>query len=255
MLSATGVLVSQEAPVQIPAPSILGQKEEGAIKIPGGGWIHVKKRTVVLPAEILMNAGLIELFACAPGGKEHESIMRVNCDPRQLNLALIMCKLKDGGLPGAEVAEGTRVIIFARWLDKESNVHEIRIEDMIYNQNIKSSMPRIGWTYLGSMMEPELNHATGEPTGRSVFMADQSKSLITTYRDATTILDNPMPDAFNDDLYHANPEVIPPLGTHVKLIIRAANEEELKAIKTIETETRKKIREATAPAPKEEEKK
>jgi len=53
------------------------------------------------------------------------------------------------------------------------------------------------------------------------FRADDVKSLITTYNDWYTIIDNPMLSGQNDELYTANDKKVPAKGTEVTIIIRA----------------------------------
>jgi hypothetical protein len=57
---------------------------------------------------------------------------------------------------------------------------------------------------------------------------------MTTYRDPTTLLDNPLFDAVDDSLYMANYMVLPDMGTKVRVILRGPSESEKKDIATIE---------------------
>ena len=51
-------------------------------------------------------------------------------------------------------------------------------------------------------------------------------SLVTTYRDRTSILENPRAGGTNDEAYRAYHEVLPEVGTPVTVILTAASEED-----------------------------
>jgi hypothetical protein len=52
------------------------------------------------------------------------------------------------------------------------------------------------------------------------FAAQEDGSLITTYHDPNTILDNPLETGGDDETYEANPVVTPPKDTPIKVTIR-----------------------------------
>jgi hypothetical protein len=64
------------------------------------------------------------------------------------------------------------------------------------------------WVFSGSRMKD----------GR--FMADIGKSLITTYHDPDSILDNPLPTGGDDETYRVNDKLVPQKGTPVTLTIK-----------------------------------
>jgi hypothetical protein len=80
--------------------------------------------------------------------------------------------------------------------------------------------------------------ATAGKTYR-ILAASGSRSLLTTYRDPSTLLDNPLMDAVDDSLYVANYMVLPSSGTKVRVILRAPDEAAKKEIAKIEEELTK----------------
>jgi hypothetical protein len=57
-------------------------------------------------------------------------------------------------------------------------------------------------------------------------MADMEGSIITTFHDPYTIIDNPLPGGGNDELYVVNETLVPPKETEIQLIIKAVSNKE-----------------------------
>jgi hypothetical protein len=175
-------------------------------------FIDAAKREVSFPAMVNMERGLVEVFVCARGGKVHESVFVADVVPYYLQVALILIGLKDGHdeiyRTKQEAIKGDPVELWVDWqIDDETKRY--RAEDLIWNITANATMPYTSWIFRGSWTEQ----------GR--FMADDVKSLVTTYNDPATIIDNPLATGQNDELYHANHQVLPPKGTPVTITIRA----------------------------------
>ncbi|HEU4339802.1 MAG TPA: YdjY domain-containing protein [Planctomycetota bacterium] len=202
----------------------------------------VTESGVVVDGRIILDRGLIELLGCGEGGKEYESMLRLDADVQGLDLALTLCGLKRGPIPGRlndpDVMQGSRVIVLLQWVDDAGKTVTHRAEDCIVNIARKAPMPRVGWTYVGAMLPVPDPAATSGKTYR-VLAASGSRSLMTTYRDATTLLDNPLFDANDDSLYVANYMVLPSMGTKVRVILRAPDDALKKEIAKLEAELAK----------------
>lgn len=220
-------------------------KNAGYLLMKGGGYIFTRDGIdgVAVPATILMNRGVVELFACGVGGKEHESVVRIECDIQSLDLALTSCAFKRGDIPAklnAKAAQGERLIVLIQWKDKNDKVVTHRAEDLIVHAQRQAPMPRVGWTYVGSWVE--IADPMSTPTDKKsykVLAAASSRSLMTTFRDSSTLLDNPLPDAVDDTLYAANPVVAPDAGTSAIVIFRKPTKAEVEAIAKLEEELSK----------------
>ena len=79
-------------------------------------------------------------------------------------------------------------------------------------------MPYAGWVFTGSVMQS----ATGNPQD-ATYGANYIKSLVTTYFDATTVLENPSVEGGDDTVYHANERVVPPVGTPLVAVFSRLN--------------------------------
>jgi hypothetical protein len=174
--------------------------------------LNSAERTVTLNGIFNMEKGIIELFACATGGKTHESVIVLDVIPYHLQVAMILLGMKYKG--GVEyqgdptMPKGDSVEIFASWKIDGKDV-TVRAEDLIWDVKQSISMEHTPWIFVGSKMVE----------GR--FMADQEKSLITTFHDPFTIFDNPLQGGSNDELYTINEKLVPKKGTPVTVTIKA----------------------------------
>jgi hypothetical protein len=160
-----------------------------------------------------MSAGLVELLACTKIGKVHESVLTMDVEPIHLQTALILLGLEFvGGLryQGDPLTpKGDRVQIWVEWT-VGGEVKRHRAEDLVYNRAKQASMEHTDWVFSGSRIKS------------GVFMSQATGTLITTYHDPDTILDNPLPEGKDDTVYISNSQVVPPKGTEVKMIIMPA---------------------------------
>jgi hypothetical protein len=108
--------------------------------IQGGGFIFERRDSdskritgIVVPGLILVNRGLVELFGCGEGGKEHETVIRLETNVQALDLALTSAGFKRGKLPSKTDVnlqdQGSRVLILVQWLDKDGKLVTHRSED------------------------------------------------------------------------------------------------------------------------------
>ena len=225
------------------------EPDKGIHSLPGGGRIYYREHQVALNGMTILQHGPIELFACTEGGKEHESVLRLRCDPKSLNLGIILgLQAKNGPLPqrlaDSSVPQGDRVIVTIEWHGPDGALRLRRAEDFVRRSNRNETMDLLGWVFVGSRFDSEIDIQTGQPVpGRTIFAASRYRSVITTWHDVTTILDNPLPEADDDTLYVVNPEAIPPPGTKIRVVVRRPTDPEKLEIAAAE----KKMAAAAAP--------
>lgn len=181
-----------------------------AEKLEISGWVN-------------MQTGLIEVFACAPQGKTHESVVVLDCIPSGLQAGLMALGLE----PGTPVdfarggtykpPTGAPVDIEVRWIDASGEEHLAFAEDWIWDQKRMQPMSRSAWIFAGSFLQ----EIPGKSAG-AAFAADQVKSLVTTYHDASSILETSEVDGIDDTVYYSNEQAVPPVGTRVTAIFRRA---------------------------------
>jgi len=216
------------------APLTDEEKARGVSLVPGGGRVDFKAKTLVLPSEVCLRQGPLELFACAEGGKDHESVLRVRCRPELVNLNLTLFGLKKGpSRPPAGTPPGDRVIVLCEWtLDGKTTT--ARAEDLIWNAALNRPMDRVGWTYVGSRFVPEHDVETGKPTGRTVFAAVYGRTLLATFSDSAALFETPLPEGVDDSVFMVNEKTVPSRGTPVRLIIRPPTPEEREGMAKVE---------------------
>lgn len=204
-----------------------------------GEKIYLKEKKIELEGYIASSRMPLELFSCAEGGKDYESVAVVKCRPQNIHLALILFGLKEGvssrafGDPGKPV--GPPVLIFLEW-EKDGQVISYRGEDLVIDTRTQKPMPRMGWIFTGSKFVDEIDYDTQKPTGKKIYLANSTKTLIATYHDPAAILDNPSESGGAGNIYLPNKEITPERGTKIKLIIRLPNEQELKELKKVNDE-------------------
>jgi len=216
-------LSAQEIPSEnpsLPAPDILSLGSEqcrlGPILVDG------RTRTLKMPAKVNMQKGFVELLACTPKGKTHESVLVSDVDPLYFQLALLLLGLEPGANPSspdtARSRIGDMIEIRVHWKTSAGQPVCHCAEDLLLDVKKNACMERTPWVFLGSR------------THDGQFLGRFAGSLITTYHDPLSIVDNPLPSCNDDTVYKANPNVVPPAGTPVTLIISPAplGEEERK---------------------------
>jgi hypothetical protein len=192
-------------------PPVIEKITEHTYRV-GSALIDTAERTVICPGEINMDEGAIEYLAVSPGGKTHESLLRVDVRPLHLQLALLMIDLEPKNVLTQQgdrsTPQGDPVEILVRWKDNEGRQQEVRAEDLVADGVPTKPMPRHDWVFTGSRIL------------KAGFQADLEKSLVAVWHDPAAILDNPLPGGGNN-AYLVNSKRIPRRGTRVEVVLRA----------------------------------
>ena len=173
--------------------------------------LDANSREIKIPGWVNMDKGLVELLACGVRGKTHESVLVLDVNPYYLQVALFLLGLEPRGnlkyQGDPNPPQGDSVLIYVEW---ESNGKKVKVrgEDLVYNVKEKRPMKRTPWVFTGSKIYK----------GR--FMAEIEESLITTYHDPYTIIDNPLPEGGDDTVYWVNEKIVPPKGTKILMTIK-----------------------------------
>jgi hypothetical protein len=231
------------------------ERRPGVVAVlPGGAGYLFERRDesgkklsgVVVPGIIMVTRGMVELFGCGLGGKEHETVLRLESDVQALDLALTSAGFKRGRLPTdaarKDLPVGSRVVILVQWTGPDGKLLTHRSEDLVVSIRRHTAMPRVGWTYVAQWAEVlDPTDPKGQRRHRQLAAAN-TQSYVATFRDRSALLDNPLEEAVDDTVYAANWMVLPKPGTPVRVIFRtptAAETAEIEALeKAIEKETR-----------------
>jgi hypothetical protein len=185
---------------------------------------------VEVPGVVVQNRAMLEFFAVAAGGKEHEAVVallgsggteggrRVEGLPSMLNACILALGYEKGTpvrtSPDGKVLppQGETIRIYLEW-DAEGGRVRARAEDLVYNLRDKSPMARDKWVYVGSRFER--NYATGEV----VWVADLTGDVAATWSWPYTIIDNTTLEASDDSFFTCFTPRLPPVGTPVTFVV------------------------------------
>ncbi len=198
-----------------PPSSVQGVREFSA-----GVRIDWQGLTVEVDAEVVLREGPLELLACSPNTREHESILRVPARPLHIYQAMGLIGLEPGGpLAYDEVRErwkpayGQSLELRVR-CGPNRGVPETPVQRWLLTMDGKEVSERIDWVFAGSE-SLDSGRFAADQDGTVVCLVDFSSALIAV---------GALHSADNEQLWlRANPKTIPPRGTGCTLLIRSAN--------------------------------
>lgn len=192
-------------------------------------------------AVIAAREGFLEQVACTPSTRVHESLLAVECTPREIHAALLLIGLEPGR-PGrwsesADGAGGWRVErvsptgpcveIRVCWSDAGGVRRECAVEDWVRRIGAPAGeagdhgLPRGRFVFAGSQIRP--NPPSLGPGEH--YVADFTGSVIglVTFGDEVVAMDEVIADRADVEppSWVAWTERMPPEGTAVELLIRA----------------------------------
>ena len=165
--------------------------------------------------------GAVEYLLCGPGGKEYESIIVVNSSVQEIYDAMLKLDVKRGTPPMYDEekdemigATGTGVLVFVEW-ESNGETKRVRAEDLLYNMQTQKSMQHVAWIFSGSREVPDLDSEDEDAMIPQAFIGNDIIAL--NYVDGSALFQSPIPS--EESPYKKNAEVLPPLGTAVKVTI------------------------------------
>ncbi len=180
-------------------------------------WVDFKKKQVLLGGSVCLREGMLEMFACPQGTKEHESVVSVNSPASFVHAALMAIGAKPGPTvqfqPEYRPAGGTEVEVTVVWKDPEGKEHRVRAQEWV-KHNPTGKPLEYPWVFAGSGFWKD------EGAGERYYYADGGE-LICVSNFSTAMLDLPVAssDANDSLMFSAFTEHIPPRGTRVCLIL------------------------------------
>jgi len=201
-------------------------------------WIDVKRKRVVMVAEVCLREGQLEMFACPKGTKEHESVLSVPVMASTVHAALLAVGAVPGNpahwAPEFEPARGTPIEITLFWTDEQGNRRRARAQDWIRQAKYLGGMLgdlstwapywvrriKIGeameqsWVFGGSELRLD------EQTGAKLYLAQYGEFICVSNFPAA-MLDVPVEssDKAGELQFEAYSGRIPPLGTKITLVL------------------------------------
>ncbi len=180
-------------------------------------WIDRDGHQVIVGGQICLTAGMLEMFACPRGTREHESIVSVHVPSRIVHAALLAVGAKPGAPvqfdPEYKPASGAKVQIDVRWM-ADGKLVERRAQDMMREVRTKNPVAQ-DWVFGGSLRWKD------EATGTEYYSADGGELVcVSNFGNATLDLPISSSAANSSLLFEANPDNIPPLGTPVLMVLK-----------------------------------
>lgn len=174
----------------------------------GNVSVDPRTRTVAAPGWVNMDGGAIELLACGPGGKTHESVLVIDVNPMDLQMGFLLLGLKPGTPPtalGEGAPTGPLLDVWVDWTTEKGKARSLRAEQLVFNEQTRRALPKTPWVFTGSVFED------GE------FKAMAEQSLVATYWDPWAIVNIPLPCGSNDEILIVNRKTVPAAQTPVKV--------------------------------------
>lgn len=181
-------------------------------------WIDAKRKLVIIDGEVCLRRGVLEMFACTKGTKEHESVVSLNTQAFLAHAALLSLGAKTGSpvqfQPKYVPASGTEIEITMHWIDQDGKRHKAKAQDWIRNVKTNKAMTH-GWVFAGS------GFWTDPTTGTRYYQAEGG-DFICVSNFPSAMLDLPIKSTQANDglLFEAFTEKIPPLGTRVRMVLK-----------------------------------
>ena len=184
--------------------------------------VDLAKKQVRVDCEALNVDIPLEFFCVTAGGNEHESVLRTSARPSHIHLALVMLGLQPGEpVKYSEAAQkwfpphGPPLHLSVEF-QKDGQTVTCPANQLVRSVKTKRPMPPTTWIFAGSRVLEDGTYGA-DPTGYVVSICNFDLCLI----DVPTLV-----SSANETLeWERNPDVVPPTGTPVTMIIEPAGAE------------------------------
>jgi hypothetical protein len=180
-------------------------------------WLDTERKAVVVDGVVCLSAGLLEMFACPKGTKEHESVVSLNCLAEEVHAGLLAAGARPGAPvsfnPDYKAATGQVIDVYVLWKDARGQKQQVRAQDWIKNTKTGRAMTQ-DWVFAGSGFWKD------EQTGKELYQANGG-DLICVSNFPTAMLDLPIESsqANADLLFEVFGDRVPPKGTQVRVVL------------------------------------
>lgn len=171
-------------------------------------------RRVHLLAEVCLREGLLEVFLCKLNTKEHESVLHVDADGREIHAALLLTNAKPGHpvkfTPRFEAANGTVIKVSLTYREK-GKVKTCPANEWVKDRKTSKHLAH-DWVFAGSRLLQDPDRPEVPP----YYMANQG-DLISVANFPDSMLDLPVKSSKDaaELMFEINTPRIPPLRTPV----------------------------------------
>lgn len=191
--------------------------------------VDLEARTLSLPATVAAQGrykelgGAIEYVLVGTGGKAYETLFVTDHPVEEIYKALLALGLRPGR-PGDEEypPRGQPVNVFVEY-GRGRKRQRVPVEAFLLRVTpgaaegapAPAPLEPCPWPFTGSGM------TTHPETKKEILQASLTQSIIGLHRaDSSALLQNPRPEAVQQNIYHANMAVLPPAGTFVRIVLQ-----------------------------------
>ncbi len=180
-------------------------------------WVDAKKKRVIVGGTVCLREGVLEMFACPKGTKEHESVVAVNAKAYQIHTALLAIGARAGHPvryePQYESASGSVIHVEVVWEDEKGKLIRRPAQAMVRDVKSGKTMTT-DWVFAGSGFWEDAE------SGEKYYQAEGGE-LICLSNFSTAMIDLPIESSRDNAslLYEANTDQIPARGTLVRLVL------------------------------------
>lgn len=179
----------------------------------GMAQITKAARSVSLPAVVNMDKGALEYLLVRTGGKTHESLLRTDVQPTEVQLAMLLLGAEGTDRPLSRQGDpdqptGNAVDVSVSYL-RDGRMVTVHPSDWILKkpEGASATPTDLAWVFTGSTIQ----------NGR--FLAQHEGSMIAIYHDPAALIDNTSAEGDNDRIWLVNSAAVPRVGTPVTLTI------------------------------------
>jgi len=180
-------------------------------------WIDNQEKLVIVSGRICLTRGLLEMFACPKGMKEHESVVATYPLAMYVHQALLLIGVNPGRTvqwePEYKPAEGPKIQVECWYYNEKNELVKQNAKEMVKLVSDGSPL-KIDWVFGGSKF-------IVDPDGRELYAANGGE-LVCLSNFSSAMIDLPIPSTAEAGglLFEANTEKIPPLDTPVLLVLK-----------------------------------
>ncbi len=197
-----------------PPPGFKMYSEKGLI------WINPVRQMLAMDGYVTLRQGQLEMFACAVGTKEHESIVAVFGQASWVHAGLLAIGAKSGTpvqFDPFQPATGSTINVYVLWYDEKGEKRTRAAQDWIVDLETKQTM-RLDWVFAGSAF------VKSEFDGQEQYLADYGDFITVANFPSATLDLAVRSNASNSMLqFGPNTEEMPPLYTPVRLILEVSD--------------------------------
>ncbi len=191
----------------------------GATKLTSDGrlWVDSKRKRVYVDGYVALKSGVLEMFACPAGTKEHESVVATLAKARELPAALLAVNATPGSpvrfRPEYAPPSGQVIRVWVCWYDSNDQFQVVDARKWVQDVDTEEEL-QAEWVFAGSGFweDPE--------DKREYYMAD-SGDMICVSNFASAMLDVAIPSSADAGSLRFVPfeSRIPEPSTPVRLVL------------------------------------